>query len=123
MKPPGVQRWAAPAGSPLPFQIRLACRTLTFVDGFVDGIGFGLMVVGVVIFAIGLAVRSNYVRQCPESGRAAPLVSEPGHLPAGGSLELLGIMVAARLAWPVLIVIAVFAAVGVVLLRARVGWW
>jgi hypothetical protein len=32
------------------------------VGGFVDGIGFGLMVVGVVIFAIGLAVRSNYVR-------------------------------------------------------------
>jgi hypothetical protein len=47
---------------PLPLQIRLACRTLMVVDGFVDGIGFGLMVVGVVIFAIGLS------RVRPEAG-------------------------------------------------------
>lgn len=96
----GTSRWSPP------FHIRLACRTLTVVGGFVDGIGFGLMVVGVVIFAIGLAVRSNYVRNVLRPDALPLWFRGEGLILLGGSLELLGIMVAARLAWPWLIVIA-----------------
>jgi CBS domain containing-hemolysin-like protein len=109
---------AAPPGESLTGPVRQTQR----MDTFVTGVGFGLMVVGFAIFLIGAATRMNYVRNSLSPDSLPLWFRAEGLVLLGGSIVLLGLIVAARWWSSYLIIVAVFVAGAVVLIRSRMNW-
>lgn len=92
------------------------------METFIDGLGVGLMILGLAIFIMGLGARITYLQNMFRWDSLPLWFRGEGLVLLGGSVTILGVIVAGRLPWPLLFVDAVFAAVAVLLLRARFHW-
>lgn len=89
----------------------------------VTGIGFGLMVVGTVIVLLGVGARMEYLRHIFSPDSLPLWFRAEGLVLSGGSVTVLGIIVAYRLWWPWLPIVGVFGVGAALLLGSRYSWW
>ena len=92
------------------------------MDAFVDGLAFGLIVVGCAIFLIGLATRMNYLRNMLNPDSLPLWFRAEGIVLLGGATFMLGVAIAGRILWPWVIVVMVLVVAAVLFLRSRINW-
>ena len=86
-------------------------------------VGVGLAVLGMAIMVGGIVARLDYVRNMLNPDSLPLWFRAEGLVLLGGSMTILGLFIAGRAPWPVLIAVAIFGAAAIVFLRARVRWW